>query len=521
MNVTQILERAVRYFPNNTAYVAGDQKRTYSEFQEQVNRLGNALVENGVGKGDRVAVLSANSGPYLEMYYATSAIGSLIVPLNHRLAPVELAYILQDSGSKLVLLGEGFEEAYAEVGTHLETKPPTLYSGSGETPQGMADYDESLANASPDLAAPDVDEQDLAGLFYTSGTTGNPKGVMLTHRNCVSNALHFMGAVKEKEGEVYLHCCPMFHLADGPTSHRITWLGGNHVIVPGFDPIPVLDAIQTHRVSSSLMVPTMINFLVNHPRVGEYDLSSIRWILYGGAPMPVELLREASRVLRCNLIQLYGLTETAPLLTMLNPEHVAFEGDETKVRRLASCGRAVAGVDVRVTLEDGKEVKPGEIGEIVCRGPNIMKGYWNKPEETSDAFRGSWFRTGDLATIDDEQFIFIVDRKKDMIITGGENVFSTEVEQALYKHPAVLEAAVIGVPAEKWGETVMALVVTKPGESATETDIIEHCRSLIAHFKCPRGVEIRSEPFPKSGSGKILKGVLREPFWEGKDRRVN
>jgi long-chain acyl-CoA synthetase len=344
---------------------------------------------------------------------------------------------------------------------------------------------------------------------------------MLTHGNLVSNAYHMLSSIHEEEGEVYLHCCPMFHLADGPTSHRITWLGGTHVIVPGFEPVAVLDAIQRERVTSMLLVPTMINFLVNYPAIGDYDLSSLRRILYGASPMPVELLRRAAQVFGCPLIQLYGLTETSPLLTMMAPGYLAFAGEEARVRRLASCGRAVPGVRVRVVNDQGDDVQPGEVGEIIARGPNIMRGYWNKPEATAAAFRHGWFCTGDLATVDEEQFIFMVDRKKDMIITGGENVYSTEVENALYQHPAVLEAAVIGVPDVRWGEAVVALVVLKPHATASDTELIEHCRSHIAHYKCPRRLEIRQDPFPKSGSGKILKASLREPYWQGQERRVH
>jgi long-chain acyl-CoA synthetase len=521
MDITQILERAVRLFPNNIACIDGETRLTYSALQERVSRLANVLRQCGVGKGDRVAVLSANSLPYLDMYYATAALGALIVPLNFRLAPAELAYILRDAGATVLLVGEGFEGLYAATKPHLTSVPTTFSTATDHVPEGMLSYETCLADVSPDFTPVEVDEHDLAGLFYTSGTTGNPKGVMLSHRNLVSNAYHILSTVHEEEGVVYLHCCPMFHLADGPTSHRITWLGGTHVIVPVFEPVAVLEAIQRERVTSTLLVPTMINFLVNHPGVGDYDLHSLRRIIYGASPMPVELLRRAYQVFGCDLIQAYGLTETAPMLTMLFPSYVALEGDEAKVKRLASCGRGIPGTRVRVVNDRGEDVRPGEVGEIIARGPNVMQGYWNKPEETAAAFREGWFCTGDLATVDDEQFIFIVDRKKDMIITGGENVFSTEVENALYRHPSVLEAAVIGVPDERWGELVMALVVPKPETTVTEAEIIDHCRGLIAHYKCPRRVEFRSEPFPKSGSGKILKAALREPYWRGHSRRVH
>jgi long-chain acyl-CoA synthetase len=521
MDITQILERAVRFFPKHVACVDGERRLTYSDLQERVNRLANTLRQCGIRKGDRVAVLSPNSLPYLEMYYATAALGALIVPLNFRLTATELAYILQDSGASLVLVNNGFERLYADTNRCLTSAPKTIWDTTCEVPQGILHYETCLANASPEFTPVEVHEHDLAGLFYTSGTTGYPKGVMLSHRNLVSNAYHLLSVVHEDEGEIYLHCCPMFHLADGPTSHRITWLGGTHVILPGFDPVAVLEAIQREGVTSILLVPTMINFVVNHPGVADYDLSSLRRILYGASPMPVELLRRANYVLGCDLIQSYGLTETSPMLTFLLPQYVTLQGDAAKIKRLASCGRAAPGVRVRVVNDQGEDVKPGEVGEIIARGPNVMQGYWNKPEETAAAFRDGWLYTGDLATVDEEQFIFIVDRKKDMIISGGENVFSTEVENALYQHAAVLEAAVIGVPDERWGEAVTALVVLKPGETATETDLIDHCRKRIAHYKCPKQVVFHSEPFPKSGSGKILKTILREPYWQKESRRVH
>ena len=521
MDIAQILDRAVQFFPYRTACVSDDTRLTYRDLQARVYRLANMLQHYNISKGERVAVLSANSLPYLEMYYATAALGALIVPLNFRLAPAELAYILQDSGSTLLLVGEGFEALYEQTAQQLSTVPTTIFTATSDVPDGRLCYESCLAQASTDFTPVEVDEHDLAGLFYTSGTTGSPKGVMLSHRNLVSNAYHILSAIHEEEGEIYLHCCPMFHLADGPTSHRITWLGGTHVIVPGFEPMAVLEAIQRERVTSVLLVPTMINFLVNSPAIGDYDLSSLRRILYGASPMPVEILRHAAQVFGCPLIQLYGLTETSPLLTMMAPHYLAFDGEATKVRRLASCGRAVPGVRVRVVNDANNDVQPGEVGEIIARGPNIMQGYWNKPEETAAAFRDGWFRTGDLATVDDEQFIFMVDRKKDMIITGGENVYSTEVENALYQHPAVLEAAVIGVPDERWGEAVLALVVLKPHSTVTEAALIEHCRNLIARYKCPRRIELHQEPFPKSGSGKILKVALREPYWQSQSRRVH
>ena len=279
--------------------MSGARRLTYRHLQDRVYRLANVLQHHGITKGSRVAVLSANSLPYLEMYYATATSGALIVPLNFRLAPAELAYILQDSGSTMLLVGEGFAELYRLTKPRLSTPPTTIATAAEDISDDMLCYEDCLAQAAADFTPVEVDEHDLAGLFYTSGTTGHPKGVMLSHRNLVSNAYHFMSTIHEEEGEVYLHCCPMFHLADGPTSHRITWLGGTHVIVPGFEPLAVLEAIQREGVTSVLLVPTMINFLVRRPAIADYDLSSLRRILYGASPMPVEILRRAAQVFGC------------------------------------------------------------------------------------------------------------------------------------------------------------------------------------------------------------------------------
>jgi long-chain acyl-CoA synthetase len=344
---------------------------------------------------------------------------------------------------------------------------------------------------------------------------------MLSHANLLANAYHILACGIWREGDVYLHACPMFHIADGPTTHAVTWLGGTHVIIPSFKPDLALEAIERERVTATLLIPTMINFLINHPDVAKRDLSSLRIVTYGGAPMPEELVRRATQLLPCSFCQAYGLTETSPLLTLFPNQEQALAGPPEQMRRLLSCGREVIGVRVRVVNTRGEEVKPGEVGEIIAKGPNIMVGYWNNPQATAEAVRDGWLYTGDLATVDEEGYIYIVDRKKDMIITGGENVFSTEVENVVYTHPAVLEAAVVGVPDATWGEAIKAIVVLKPGASATEEEIIAYCRSRIAHFKVPRSVDFYEGALPKSGSGKILKRELREKYWAGHERRVH
>lgn len=521
MDLQQILERARRLYPDRTAVVYGPVRLTYHALVERVHRLCNALQGLGIHTGDRLAVLMLNNHRYLELYYATADMGTLIVPLNIRLSAGELAYILNDSGSNTIFAGPEFIPLIAEIHEHLPTLKHHIFTGDETPPEGWQSYEHLLEAASPVFSPTAVTPNDLAGLFYTSGTTGNPKGVMLSHANLLSNAYHVLANGLWHEGDVYLHACPMFHLADGPTSHAITWVGGTHVIIPGFKADLALEAMERERVTVTILIPTMINFLLNHPDIQARDLSSLRNITYGGAPMPAELARQAMHMLSCTFCQAYGLTETSPLLTFLPPAQNVSDGPPEKPSRLLSCGRAVAGVRVRVVNTRGEEVEPGEVGEIIAHGPNIMVGYWNKPRETAEALRDGWLYTGDLATIDAEGYIYIVDRKKDMIITGGENVFSTEVENTLYTHPAVLEAAVVGVPDPTWGEAIKAIVVLKPGTVASGSDLIAHCRARIAHFKVPCSVDFYEEALPKSGSGKILKRELREKYWAGQERHVH
>jgi long-chain acyl-CoA synthetase len=521
MDLQQILERALRFYPSRTAVVCGTTHLAYRGFAARVRQLCHGLHNLGIRKGDRLAILMYNCHRYFELYYATPAMGTLAVPLNIRLSAGEIAYILNDSGSNTLFVGPEFLPLLAEIRDQLPALRHCIFTGDGSPPEGFESYEKLLAAGSPDFPPTPVAPEDLAALFYTSGTTGHPKGVMLSHANLLANAYHVLASMDWRVGEVYLHACPMFHIADGPTSHFITWLGGTHVIIPGFKPDLALEVMERERVTATLLIPTMINFLIHHPDVSKRDLSTLRSIAYGGSPMPAELARQAMQTLTCTFSHLYGLTEAAPLLTFLPPqEHVA-DGPPEKARKLLSCGREVVGVRVRVVNGRGEEVRPDEVGEIIAKGPNIMVGYWNKPQETADALRDGWLYTGDLATMDEEGYIYIVDRKKDMIITGGENVFSTEVENVLYTHPAILEAAAVGVPDATWGEAIKAVVVLKPGMQATAEDIIAHCQSHIAHFKVPRSVDFYEGALPKSGSGKILKRELREKYWVGQERRVH
>jgi long-chain acyl-CoA synthetase len=347
---------------------------------------------------------------------------------------------------------------------------------------------------------------------------------MLTHRNLVANAKHAIIALGYADGDTYLHAAPMFHLADGASTFAVTWAGGRHVIVPAFEPELWMKTVAAEGITRALLVPTMINMVVNHPAVGDHDLSSLEALMYGASPMPEELLVRAMQVLPCDWCQAYGMTEAAPIVTFLTPEdhRRGVAGEEPYAARLRSAGRPVIGVEAEVRDADGAPTETGEPGEVWVRGPNIMKGYWNREEETATALDGDgWYHSGDAAFADAGGYLFIVDRLKDMIVSGGENVYCTEVENAIYQHPAVLECAVFGIPDEQWGERVHAAIVLKPDTTADEPAIVEHCRPLIAGYKVPRSIDFHEEALPKSGAGKLLKRELREPYWEGQGRRVS
>ena len=347
---------------------------------------------------------------------------------------------------------------------------------------------------------------------------------MLTHKNLAANAMHTAIHLKAQKQHVFLHAAPMFHIADAQGIFIFTMVGASHTFLPRFDPVQMLEVIEKVRVTHMCVVPTMVNLLLQAPEIKDYDLSSLELIQFGGSPTPVELLRKARELLPCRLMQGYGMTEAAPGLTLMEWEDV-LKGLEAApgspaARRLLSCGQPMVDVDLRIVDVEGNKVIPGQIGEVIVRGPNVMKGYWNLPAETATALRNSWFYTGDLGAMDQENFLFIIDRKKDVIISGAENIYSAEVENALYSHPAVLEAAVIGVPDPKWGERVHAVIVLKPGQEATEEEIAAKCREQIAGYKIPRSLEF-VDVIPKSGAGKVLKRVLRDKYWEGQPLQVS
>ena len=516
--VTQMLRRAVQLNGHGLATDCAGRQRIWTDIRDRCARLAGALTGLGFQKGDRIAILALNSDRYLEYYFACAWGGFLFVPINTRLAPPEIAFWLTDSGATGLFIDEAFLPALPAF-RDKAALAHIIFCGDAATPDGMLSY-EALVAAGPAIDDVGARGDTVAGLFYTGGTTGRSKGVMLTHGNLLANAVNGLTMLSFNPQSVILHAAPMFHIADATVTLFGTIAGATHVFMARFDPATYLAMVPRHKITGGLCVPTMINMLVNHPDIATTDLSSFREMVFGASPMPEAVLRRALEAFpNTRFTQAYGQTEAAPVMTLMPPEMLVLDGP--KAGRLRAAGIATPACDVQILDPDDREVPRGTVGEICGRGPNIMLGYWKQPELSAHTLRNGWLHTGDGGWMDEDGLVYVVDRVKDMIISGGENVYSAEVEEALYAHPSVAECAVIGVPDEKWGERVHAIVRLKSGMAATEQALIEHCRSLIAGFKCPRSLALREEPLPLSGAGKILKSDLRAPFWVGVKRQVN
>jgi acyl-CoA synthetase (AMP-forming)/AMP-acid ligase II len=517
MYLTQSLHRSVQQHPNRVAVRWGDKTRTFGEFADRVARFAGALQKLGVQPGDRVAMLSLNSERYLEYQMAVPWAGAVLNPCNIRWSPAEILYSLEDSGSTVLLVDETFKGMVAQFRRESTTLREFIYCGDGATPEDMLGYEALVAKTEP---VPDFLRRgdDLAGIFYTGGTTGFPKGVMLSHTNLCSSGLAVRAEGLARPGGTFLHAAPMFHLADMGLAFP-HWVEGNtHSIIPVFDPAKVLDTIEQHRVTNLMLVPTMIQMILDHPSMGpQRDLSSLRTVFYGASAVPDALLLRAQRAIpQAEVFQGFGMTELSPVGTILPSLYLSEEGRQ--LGKLGCSGRATFCTEARIVDPAGNEVPRGSVGEITVRGPNVMMGYWNKPELTAAALRDGWMFTGDGGRMDEDGFVTVVDRLKDMIKTGGENVFSAEVENALAKHPAVSACAVIAIPDDRWGEAVHAVVVRAAGQDVSAQALMEHCKSLIAGYKTPRSIDF-VDALPLSGAGKILKTKLREPFWQGRERK--
>jgi long-chain acyl-CoA synthetase len=517
MNITQGLRRALQINPQGVAILEGERKLSWANVGERVSRFAGALREHGVAKGGRVAVLMLNSSRYLELYLAVGWAGAVIVPLNIRWSVAENRDALQDCGTDLLVV----DDMFLEAGNALKTAIPSLaliYAGDGDRPADCASYESWMA-ASPPIPDAMAGRDELAGIFYTGGTTGRSKGVMLSHGNLMASALLALAEGGFPRDSVCLHAAPMFHLANGCGMYCMLLNAGTNAIIEAFSPEAVAQAIERFHVSHTLLVPTMIQMLVDHPAIAGRDFSALREIMYGASPISEAVLdRAMERLPGVRFRQGYGMTELSPLGTLLPPEdHV---GAARAKGRHRSAGRVALGLEAKIVDANDQPVPRGTVGEIAIRGDVVMMGYWNKPEETAKAVIDGWMHTGDGGYMDEDGYIYVVDRIKDMIITGGENVYSIEVENVVAQHPAVLQCAVIGIPDLQWGEAVHAFVVVKPGTKLEAADLIGFCKDRIGGYKCPRSVDVRTDPLPMSGAGKILKRELRRPFWENQKREV-
>jgi len=517
MRLHDFLDYRVREGGVGEFAVEGDRRITYAQAYETTCRLANAFVQSGLEVGDRIGVLSKNSIEMALLYYGASRAGVVPVPLNYRLAPPEWAYIIEDSGAKMLLAQSDLASALMGAAGDLASVRTRVVLG-GEVP-GWTSWDAFLADAPANDPLRSVGADDDAYQMYTSGTTGRPKGAVLTHR-AVSSQLHqaMVGFGSEK-GERVLVVAPMYHAAAALTTFVTVQAGGTLFIHADFDPHAVVRALAEDRIGMTMLVPAMIQFcLVTVPDVRERRYDDLRLVVYGASPIAEATLRDAMDVFGCEFLQGYGMTETTAALTYLMPEdhRRALAGEP---HLLQAAGRPLLGTELRIVDADDKPVASGVVGEICGRGPQLMRGYWNLPEATARALKDGWMHTGDAGTLDDEGFLYIQDRVKDMIVSGGENVYPREVEDVLYQHPAVAEAAVIGVPSDTWGEEVKAVIVRKPGVSTTAEDILTFCKGRLGGYKRPRSVDF-VDALPRNPSGKVLKKDLREPYWQGRQRRV-
>ncbi|MBY0372570.1 MAG: long-chain-fatty-acid--CoA ligase [Bryobacteraceae bacterium] len=512
------LHRAVDLYGHKPAIVSGDRTFTYREFGERVGRLATALRANGIAAGDRVAYLSFNTHQLLEGYYGVVQAHAMVMPLNVRLSPQELVAILNHSGAKMLFYEQDFLPLIEILKQHCPKLEHYL-----PLDQGSA-YEDLLASGTPERA--DIfayDENSAAELFYTSGSTGTPKGVVLTHRNLYLHALDVCTMFDEKQHVVDLHTIPLFHANGWGRPQASTLMGFKQVMVRRFEPAGVLKLIEAHQATHMSLVPTMANALINYPEIGKFNLTSLRQVMLGGAASSPELIDRLEKALGCECMGGYGLTETCPVLTSARQKDTVHYADNAdRLRRQAMAGWPVPGVEVRVVDEQMNDVARDmqAIGEVIARGDHVMDGYYREAEATKAVMTGGWFHTGDMAVWDAEGYIHIVDRKKEIIISGGENISSLEVEKAIFSHPAVFECAVVAAPDEKWGEVPAAIVVRKPDAAVTAEELMQYLGERLGKFKLPRVIEFSDEPLPKTGTGKIRKLVLRERFWAGKEKRV-
>ncbi len=499
--------------PERAAIIYDDKPISYGELNRRANRVANGLLAAGVKPGARIAVLDKNHPSFFELLFGATKARAVLVPVNYRLAPPEIAFVLDDAKAEMLFYGPDFAAAVSGIKAALPNVRHFI-AIAGEGDDSYSAWRDRQSAKDPEL--PD-DVWDVAIQMYTSGTTGRPKGAQLTNHNLLCLFPLFVEQVGGwREDDVSLVVMPLFHIGGSGYALVALYRGATDVMLREVDPKAILAAIAKYRVTKTFFVPAVILFLLNTPGCAETDFSSLELIAYGASPIPLDLLKRALAVFRCGFGQVYGLTETTGAITYLAPDEHSAEGTP----KMKSCGRAFKGVELRILDANGREMPRGTVGEVVCRTPQVMKGYWNQPEATRRSIRDGWFHSGDAGYMDEEGYLYIYDRVKDMIVSGGENIYPAEVESALYGHPAIADVAVIGVPDETWGESVKACVVLKPGAQASAEEIIAFARERIGGFKLPRTVDFMKE-LPRNPSGKLLKRVLRQPYWEGQERQVH
>jgi acyl-CoA synthetase (AMP-forming)/AMP-acid ligase II len=518
MNVGYFLTAAGEHYSERPAFICGNQTTTYSQANVRTDRLAAALKRLGLVRGERVGVLMWNCPAMLESFFATWKAGGCIVPLNPRFLANEVVYQLRDSRMASVVFGEEFREMMNQV---REQAPSLKHLISlGQPLMGQLGFEDLIAREdASEKFGKDISDDDLAWLFYTSGTTGRPKAAMLTHGNLSFMALGAVADLMRIEPEdVGLHAAPLTH-ASGFLSLAMVLKGSAQVILQThrFSPETFCAAVAKHRVTTTWLVPTQVNLLLRYPDLESWDLASLKWIVYGGAPMHVALLKEAVTRIGRVFVQLYGLGESPMTATYMRAQEHVLVGAEAK--RLASCGHARSGIEIRILANDGQEMPREEVGEICLRGQSVMKGYWERPEATSATIQGGWLHTGDLGYLDENGYLYIVDRTKDVIISGGANIYPREIEEVLMRHPAIAEVCVFGIPDDLWGEAVKAAVVLKPGAISSAEEIIQFAGEHMAGYKKPKSVDFLIE-LPKSAVGKILKRGLRDSYWPGRGTKV-
>jgi long-chain acyl-CoA synthetase len=507
MTLGQMLAQTAERLPNKTAIRFRDQETTYADFDKRANQVANGLIALGIQPGDRVALLIHNLPLFMEAYYGILKAGAAVVPLNVLYKPAEIEYIVKDSGAKALLTLAPFAAQALQAAANAPELQKVIVASPEEMPGAILWRDAfgQASEAAPNVA---VGDGDVAVIPYTSGTTGRPKGAMLTHRNLIANCeqCEHVERIKPQEDDVVWIALPLFHIYAMNVGMNLTVkAGGTMALIERFEPASALESIQSNKCTVLYGAPPMFVVWAQMPNIRDYDLSSVRYIASGAAALPVKIMELFESMAGVPISEGYGLTEASPVVS---------SNAAGPVTKPGTVGRPIPGVEVKIVSADGGEVAPGELGELICRGENIMRGYWKQPEATAEALRDGWLYTGDLATVDEDGYISIVDRKKDMVIVSGYNVYPREVEEVLFKHPAVADVSVIGVPDDYQGESVMAVVVLKPDQTATEQEIIDYCRDQIAVFKCPRKVLFR-EALPKNNTGKVLRRELRESVAQG------